>query len=57
MHSIATAPLVVERSKRANYDALDLQSVVRMLTLMQGVARGAVSVCVCILDASIVFLP
>jgi len=31
--SIATEPLAVERSKRTNYDALDLQSVVRMLTL------------------------
>ena len=55
--SIATAPLAMECSKRANCDALDLQSVVRMLTLMQGVSRGAVSVCVSTLETSTVFLP
>ena len=44
-HSIATAPLAMERSKRANCDALDLQSVVRRLTLTTVFLRAALCVC------------
>ena len=39
------APLAMERSKRANCDALDLQSVVRRLTLTKVFLRAALCVC------------